>query len=564
LRFVDLPLGVALRQLAGTLHFSLYRWNKPKEPEYYIWQDLKMRNYEEAIRSSQREQREKEIRTFRQKAMDEAQKALDMKPEEALKLKESNPWLAYIGGTETGRAYAQLLLGLPPEAKELMLRGLIVSLPLADLAPELEKAAKQLMQGSWIAYWVGDDITHMDPPTHLVFTPETGSSDSGMRGNLIVGTYERKEGTTWVGSPGDDLGDLCKCGEMILNNANSPDAHEEGEKMFRLEAGETWDQIMAEDSKKTPLAKLAKLEQIQSKMAPNEQDLLVTVRPEKPDEINKDADILTRILDQITLQTKLSIVMEYHDIFDRPNEPFKGIRPTDTQPLYKILALLEVVGFEWEYHEHVISLRPKDWAIQRSYDISESFLATYRDKLKKEGFFDLDTIANIASSLTDGQIDHRYVKDLTLMPTYFDLESRSPLRFYGSLSTKQKTLLKSSAGLPFEALNDQQWQLLTTMIGFQVGEKDIQSGMVRLPAPREIWPRDDKGKELRGKIPDALLYNLVMEITGDEQSQPITIKREMSVQSKQSLDEFHAAHVETLEQWKKERNQVSDGQKDKN
>jgi hypothetical protein len=38
----------------------------------------------------------------------------------------------------------------------------------------------------------------------------------------------------------------------------------------------------------------------------------------------------------------------------------------------------------------------------------------------------------------------------------------------------------------------------------------------------------------------------------------------MSVQSKQSLDEFHAAHVETLEQWKKERNQVSDGQKDKN
>jgi hypothetical protein len=574
LRFVDLPLGVALRQLAGTLHFSLYRWNKPKEPEYYLWQDLKMRTYEEAMRSAEKEKRTHEIQTYCQKVLDEAQKALDMKPEDALKLKDTNPWLAYLGGTKGGRAYAQILTNLPPDIKELVLRGCTISMPLSDLSSELQNAANQVASNSFITQDLLSDFgTHegwsLYPTTHMIITGVTDGDQMLEYSQMFMAAYEIPPHGGFCMTSRDDIGPVVLRADLPVSVNGSPYFDDELKQLLRWEAGESWDKIKKESIYQRPKPdNAAKLEQIRSTPAPTEQELLIPVRPEKPEEIDEDADLLTRILNQIAKQTKLSIVMEYQWPgrlrFNNPDALFEGLLPTDTQPLYKILAILDAAGLEWEYKERVISIRPKDWAVQRSNDVPESVLAKYRDKLKRDGCFDLDTLASIPASLTDGQIDQRFLNDLELVILGYDLGDRPPLRFYGSLSPQQKTLLKSPEGLTFDQLSDEQWLLLAAMIGQQLGETNIQTGIVRLPEPEKLWLQDKQGKEQRDKSPEFCRYYLTIEVPTENQSKPITIKRTISVHSNLGLDMWRETYKKTNEERKKERNQSDDGQKDKN
>jgi len=73
-----------------------------------------------------------------------------MTAEEALKQKDTYPWLAYLGGTQAGRAFAQLLAGIAsqlPTERELMLRGRPVVIPLALLPLELQQAAATAATG---------------------------------------------------------------------------------------------------------------------------------------------------------------------------------------------------------------------------------------------------------------------------------------------------------------------------------------------------------------------------------------------------------------------------------
>ncbi|NIQ99917.1 MAG: hypothetical protein GTN78_06900, partial [Gemmatimonadales bacterium] len=99
------------------------------------WQDLKSRRLEEEMLVAEREMAAQRFRKLRQGVLDTAEDALKMSPEEALKKRDKDPWLAYLGGTKAGRGFAQILSSLGkdfPTERDLMLRGRRVTISLSD------------------------------------------------------------------------------------------------------------------------------------------------------------------------------------------------------------------------------------------------------------------------------------------------------------------------------------------------------------------------------------------------------------------------------------------------
>ena len=122
----DVPLSKALDQVTKLLGYCLSREGKEGEWTYIIWQDKKGRDLEAEMLNAQREEAAQRVAKSRQGTIDLAKDALGMSPEEAMKQRDKNPVLAYMGGTKTGRGFAGFLSYFQanfPTEYDLMLRG---------------------------------------------------------------------------------------------------------------------------------------------------------------------------------------------------------------------------------------------------------------------------------------------------------------------------------------------------------------------------------------------------------------------------------------------------------
>jgi hypothetical protein len=191
-------------------------------------------------------------------------------------------------------------------------------------------------------------------------------------------------------------------------------------------------------------------------------------------------------------------VVEYYP----ENLPLGMFLPATKQPLYKVLDSLQMAKLTWEYGGGVVRIRPTDWAVQRSYDVPESFLETYRKILKDKGYFDLDDLAAVSASLTDGQIQHRFIADKEIGLAGSGLISlgsgRTLLRLYGELTPDQKAQMKSPDGLTFDRLNESQWQRVATVIQEDDEGAEIGAGRIQLAVQENKLPDLESGNPGKG------------------------------------------------------------------
>jgi len=155
------------------------------------------------------------------------------------------------------------------------------------------------------------------------------------------------------------------------------------------------------------------------------------------------------------------------------------------QPLYKVLIGLEKCDLGWELDDDALRVRPRNWALRRSYEIPESFIARYKDLLDKQGELTLDDIGDIAVALTDGQIGNTLLADPDLgwlfNSVFGDLgQGKTMVRLYGSLTAPQKSALSTEAGLPFSQLTTEQWDRVSSLISSGFGGVYVQDGSIRL------------------------------------------------------------------------------------
>jgi hypothetical protein len=218
---------------------------------------------------------------------------------------------------------------------------------------------------------------------------------------------------------------------------------------------------------------------------------LVSEGKQGPDDASANAWAVAAIAEA----TGFTVMLES---FTRPANTLRYLH-SGKQPLYRILIGLEKAGYNWSLEENTLRVRPEDWAIRRSYDIPESTIAYWTDRLEKQGYFDLDDLSAIVSALTDDQIvrtlhyDHDVGYAILVNDDNAD-HDRAILRLYASLSPSQKAAISTKEGLRFSDLSDKQWDYLSPVIMDRLGGISIADGFITNwqqesadEAPSDFW-----------------------------------------------------------------------------
>ncbi len=509
----DVRLGTVLDQLSKLLGFYVSKSGKKDEWAYTFWQDMKARLLESEMLNAEREALAQRSVAMRQSALDTAADALKLSPEEAMKKKDTDPWLAYLGGTKDGRGYASLLDYLGgnfPIERDLMLRGKKTTFPLENLPPYLQQALDDTRMGGFMAM-ATDNI----PPEaqemfkgltayELTVMPMTGMgggeqemSAAGFGGMVMMMAKMPKE----FGGGGMDsefgggfpmgmfplsgsdtlMGKIC--GKMLLSVEDGPKDGDIGSRMSKTaeEMGDPAALIADTMARESPT----------EKEPPTDPELLKEVEL---------GELPTFSMTQADSDSPKSIGKEVVAISKAIGKPvllesFIGSMPISLyvkagkQPLYKILIGAEKAGYTWTFGDGTLRLRPDDWALRRSYEIPESLMARYRDILTRNGEFTLDDLATIVIELTDDQIDNTLAKEpeflfpLASLRNFGSGGTRELLRLYGSMTGPQKGTLTADAGLGFSQLSGAQWDRLNQIISEELGGVYILDGVIKLTMP---------------------------------------------------------------------------------
>ena len=512
-RATDVPLGDLLDQIAKLSSFCISREGKEGEWTYLIWQDKNGRDLEAEMLNAQREEAAQRVVKSRQGTIDLAKDALKMSPEEAMKQRDKNPVLAYMGGTKTGRGFAGFLSGFQanfPTEYDLMMRGKHVFVPLAGLPANMQQAMNGILGGGMadaIKKTIdsekkpGEVIPELTP-YQIVFQPasEQGGPDveslgfGGLAFLTGVGPDGKPFNNAQFGGgipmsvfaltdPDSTLGKLIGAGLIgVEEGASLNDMNKELNERANNDPSFIAD-ILAHESptEKTPPTDPALTREVEIKdvLSGASAKLFTGMQSEKYQ--GKILAELSRAIGQPVLKEQYSGEMVVLGLFVKPGK----------QPLYKVLVGLEKAGCIWTRDGGSLRVRPSDWALLRSYAIPASFMEHYRELLNTNGQLNLDDVALIASGLTDGQIDRSFKND----PDFSFLNSalsgsqgggpRALLRFYASLSPAQRQSIAIAPGLAFGDLSDAQWQYLSQFVDDRFAGLFVIDGSIFLKPQNE-------------------------------------------------------------------------------
>ncbi|MHB1455812.1 MAG: hypothetical protein ACYC0V_02745 [Armatimonadota bacterium] len=497
----DMPVGTVMDELSKLLGYRVSRQGKVNQWSYLFWQDLKSKQLEAEMVVAAKADASERAMKLRQSALDTAEAALAMSQDEAMALRESDPWTAYLGGTASGRGFAELMSGIgqnSPVERDLMLRGQGVNISLEGMPGSVIDAASASTSGG-----IGGMIRQMGQgqldgirPSQVNFLPMGELGGGAMAGMAGFGGMAIITGTM-PGMP--DMGGMSPFGGGIplgifpITSGNSLVGGVFGKMLFALDEGKSLQdavaQIQAESSDPDFLAATMARESYIEKNPPTDPELTreveiadmrldVAISQSDP---SKTKENQGKMIEEISRAFGMPVILEAFNS-SMPIGPF--VKP-GKQPLYMVLAAFEKAGYIWEKGTGTFRVKPEDWALERSYEIPDAFIQQYKDILAKQGEFTLEDIANIAYMLTDDQIQNNLAAEPELTYALMGLMSpvggsRGLLRVYGSLNNQQRAAIKSAQGLPFEQLSNVQWDRLNAVITEKIGGAYINSGSIRL------------------------------------------------------------------------------------
>jgi len=496
----EIALGKIIDEIERLLGYYVSREGKEGEWTYIIWQDKKSRDLEAEMVTAAKEAAAQRAKETRQSAVDAAGKALKMTPEEARKLRDKDPLAAYMGSSTSGRGFAQLLSSMQsqfPTEYDLMMRGKQAYLPLTNLPPTLTQATSDAASGGLANAMKGKGLPDLTP-YRLVIMPFGGSENAeaslmGISG--LMWMTGLAPGQTPTGGSGP-WGDGMPMGMFPLAGQNSAFGNVFGKMLFAFDEGASLDeatkQVSAEAQNGSFLADTLARKSPTEETPPTDPELTREVeidpkaigggmadlmgRGPSPQNQGKAVAEISRALGIPTLLESFSSDMPIA-LFVKPGK----------QPVYKVLIALEKAGYKWDRGDGTLRIRSEDWALKRSYEIPESFIAFYKDLLEKQGELTLDDLAQMANGLTDEQIENTLLKDTDLRYAVVPLATGlgfgggcEILRFYATLTPSQRQSLSTESGLSFGQLSDAQWERLSTIITDRFGGLDIADGSILL------------------------------------------------------------------------------------
>lgn len=550
----DMAVGTVVDELSKLLGYRVSRQGKENQWGYLFWQDLKSKQLEDEMVTAAKAEASDRAMKLRQSALDTAEAALEMSQDDAMKLKDTDPWTAYLGGTASGRGFAGLMAGInqsSPVDRDLMLRGQGVNINLDSLPGSLMDSANASITGG-----IGGMIRQMGQgqldnirPSQISFLPMGelgGGAMSGIAGfggmAIITGTMPGMPDTGM--SP---LGNGIPLGIFPITSGNSLVGNVFGKMFFALDEGKSLqdaiNQIQADATDPDFLAETLARESPTEKNPPTDPALTreIEIKDMRKDvaisqnDPSKTRENQGKMIEEISRAFGMPVILEAFNS-SMPIGPF--VRP-GKQPLYKVLIAFEKAGYIWEQGNGTFRVRPEDWALERSYEIPDAFIQKYKDILAKQGEFTLEDISSIAYELTDDQIQNNLAAEPDLTYALMGLMSpvggsRGLLRVYGSLNNQQRTAIKSAQGLPFEQLSNVQWDRLNAVITDKVGGAYINGGSIRLIPQSVDTSKANTPQAAQMGTMNMAIFETTLSVN-DEQK-PRTIRDVIVLYGKQQLE----------------------------
>lgn len=555
----DMKIGTLMQEISKLLGFYLSRSGKEGEWAYLYWQDMKGRTLETEMLNAEKEAAAQRLTEKRRATLDAAQRALKMTPEEIEKVKKTDPLTAYMAGTKSGRAFAQLLSALAtqlPTERELMLRGKRVTIPIDGLPGYLQQAAMDTSAGGIAASEAkkrGKDFPGDLAPYQVVIVPidrntEYEAGVLGIAGAIVVNGLG-SDGLAGAGMGEFGVGE--PMGLFILGQPDSPIGKLFGESLQAIDDGQNFDEVGKRLNEVASSPEF--LAESTAKDSATEKEPPTDPRLTREVEITEEIPVLSlsdrQPVDEAMAKT-LTVVSEaigmpvLLESFARLVPPGGHIRK-GKQPLYKILIGFEKCGYAWDLSEDALRVRPRDWALRRSYEIPETYLARYRAILDKNGEFSLGDVASIAAELTDEQISNTLMAnpdfgEILSITMRGEMGSTGPmLRLYNSFTPQQKAALASQEGLSFAQLTGDQWSVLGDMITDRLGGVYVLGGnVVHKPVPLD---------ETNNMAQD----NFEITVMVADQREPSVVKERILRWRKGQVESFQNARAKAEEQRKK-------------
>jgi hypothetical protein len=425
----------------------------------------------------------------------------------------------------------------------------------------MQQAAMNAASGGLIAGMAksgeGLDLTDLVPYQFGILpVSEADSFEAGVLGlgGMVIITGS-KPGEPSADSAGP-FGQGNPMGIFLLADPDAKIGDMIGRLMFEIDGGANAEEANRKmnDEMKNPevLASLLEKDSPTEKEPPTDPRLTREVEIDKeiastatsPDELSDTPENAGMTMALISKAIGVPVLLES---FPRSLPPSLFIHP-GKQPLYKVLIGLEKTGLNWELGDDALRVRPRDWALRRSYEIQESYLAYYKDLLDKQGMLTLDDVGKIALDLTDGQIGNTLLADPDLMwlsSVFGDFgDGKNLVRFYGSLRAQQKSTLRAAGGLPFSQLTTEQWDRLGSLISDTLGGVYVVDGSVKLST--------DPKKAAAGIEVFEITVTIADEKDPRVFNKPLHLpNKDMIASMKKQRDEMAAARKKAAEEQKK-------------
>ena len=345
----DIPAGELLKEIAALLDFKLTASGKEGRWEYRLWLDRKSRQQEEEAVAASKNADQEKIDRASGTALDVADEALRMTQAEAMAKRESSPWLAFLGGTYTGRGLAKMISYLNkqrPEDRAMFLSGESIEWNVADLPADVQLAVIQAAAGTLARFDAGGSDASGEV-TQVTIEPSPDDDSSIITGVLLFGYHAG-------GSTEDDPPYQQSMGSLPIVNPGSPISKFLGEFAIRAESGSDPQALEQEfeallmETDGSLVRDYFNHDSPTRDNPPTDPELTREIEIKKvgegrsdPTETGCDPELAGEYVREISRATGWPVLFESFDSLNN----FPALIKLGKQPLYKVLIALEESGY---------------------------------------------------------------------------------------------------------------------------------------------------------------------------------------------------------------------------
>jgi len=415
-----------------------------EEPVYLLHRNAGVENTTAWLADREAARRAEEKRASRLARMEDARRALGMSPEELTELEKTDLLMARSVQDPHSRDMLEALLSLPPEQADQFRDTGGLELEYAKAPERLQQVAKQIAE--WFVYrMAGESLSEevrnwQDHLSHATISFADHGVDHGwgvwLSLNLPGQGYPRIHDVALQPRYCNlDEGGICYTRLLIATGAAANE-----EAAFEMVKQRDLEGFRVDAAKREE-------RHAREWVEPTDPDLLQTIVIGE-----EQFSEFAQIQHFIAQKTGLSIISDYFTLRAPylPEDIRKGV------PVWRLLYLLGEHQFRgdvylWEKLGNCLVFHRADWYGLVKAEAPESLILSYREKLRDQGFFTVEDLAELAVVLKSrGLSASNFPRDLQRAGIHVGFRADWwALLLYASLSPDQLEKVRTAEGLPF-------------------------------------------------------------------------------------------------------------------